>query len=448
MTLREAVIGFLLAVVVGLVLATLVTISRVLRLALYPLIVASQAMPVIALAPLLVVWFGYGPTSKILVATLIAFFPIVVSTAAGLASLDASAVTLMESFPASRYEIFVRARLPNALPQTFSGIKVAAPLAVVGAVVGEWVSADAGLGYLIIRSNASLATEIVFGGDRVAVPVRHRPVLDRVDRGMVLPSLVPKGSSMMSVTEAELEELREWDERHYAHVFATADEYQHTLIVDTDGDYIYTATGERLVDFTSGLLCVNAGQRNQRVRDAIVAAMDRFGFVWEGFANPYRTRAAKLIMEDVLGADGWAGRIRFTSSGSGSRRAGDARRQDGDWATEHRLARLRLPRLDTRRAFADGSSRLAGHPRRSRRRSASPARDPDAGRPLRSCSTLPALSDRAHLPGVQGVDGNPGVRPATEHMIRTLGSDTVAAMVVEPIFGVGMIHRPPSTSDN
>jgi NitT/TauT family transport system permease protein len=162
-TLREAVIGFLLAVVVGLVLATLVTVSRVLRLALYPLIVASQAMPVIALAPLLVVWFGYGPTSKVLVAALIAFFPIVVSTAAGLASLDAGAVTLMESFPASRYEIFVRARMPNALPQMFSGIKVAAPLAVVGAVVGEWVSADAGLGYLIIRSNALLATEIVFG---------------------------------------------------------------------------------------------------------------------------------------------------------------------------------------------------------------------------------------------------------------------------------------------
>jgi NitT/TauT family transport system permease protein len=162
-TLREAVIGFLIAIGVGLVLATLVTVSRVLRLALYPLIVASQAMPVIALAPLLVVWFGYGPTSKVLVAALIAFFPIVVSTAAGLASLDLSAVTLMESFPASQYEIFVRARLPNALPQMFSGIKVAAPLAVVGAVVGEWVSADAGLGYLIIRSNATLATEIVFG---------------------------------------------------------------------------------------------------------------------------------------------------------------------------------------------------------------------------------------------------------------------------------------------
>ena len=337
-TLREAVIGFLLAVVVGLVLATLVTVSRVLRLALYPLIVASQAMPVIALAPLLVVWFGYGPTSKILVAALIAFFPIVVSTAAGLASLDASAVTLMESFPASRYEIFVRARLPNALPQMFSGIKVAAPLAVVGAVVGEWVSADAGLGYLIIRSNAFARHRDRLRRDRVALPVRHRPVLDRVDRGMVRPSLVPKGSSMMSVTEAELEELRAWDERYYAHVFATADEYQHTLIVETDGDYIYTSTGERLVDFTSGLLCVNAGQRNQRVRDAIVAAMDRFGFVWEGFANPYRATGGEAHHGGCPGCR----RVGRTHSlhvlGVGSRRAGHARRQDGDRATEHRLA--------------------------------------------------------------------------------------------------------------
>ena len=120
-------------------------------------------MPVIALAPLLVIWFGYGPTSKILVAALIAFFPIVVNTSAGLTSLDGSAVTLMRSFPATKRQVLLRARIPNALPQFFSGLKVAAPLAVVGAVVGEWVSADAGLGYLIIRANATLSTEIVFG---------------------------------------------------------------------------------------------------------------------------------------------------------------------------------------------------------------------------------------------------------------------------------------------
>jgi ABC-type nitrate/sulfonate/bicarbonate transport system permease component len=162
-TLRQAVLGYLLAIVVGVTLALLVTASRTLRLALYPLLVASQAMPVIALAPLLVIWFGYGPTSKILVAALIAFFPIVVNTSAGLTSLDGSAVTLMRSFPATKRQVLLRARIPNALPQFFSGLKVAAPLAVVGAVVGEWVSADAGLGYLIIRANATLSTEIVFG---------------------------------------------------------------------------------------------------------------------------------------------------------------------------------------------------------------------------------------------------------------------------------------------
>lgn len=162
-TMRNAITGFGLAVGTGVLLAVLVTSSPILRLALYPLLVASQAMPVIALAPLMVVWFGYGPTSKVLVAALISFFPVVVNSAAGLASLEPSAVTLMRSFPATKLQIFLRARLPNALPQMFSGIKIAAPLAVVGAVVGEWVSADAGLGFLIIRANNVLATEIVFG---------------------------------------------------------------------------------------------------------------------------------------------------------------------------------------------------------------------------------------------------------------------------------------------
>ena len=120
-------------------------------------------MPVIAIAPLLIIWFGYGPTSKILVAALVAFFPIVVSAAAGLASLDDGAVRLMRSFPCSQWHIFSKARLPHALPQIFSGLKVAAVLSVVGAVVGEWVGSNEGLGYLIIHSNAKLAIVTVFG---------------------------------------------------------------------------------------------------------------------------------------------------------------------------------------------------------------------------------------------------------------------------------------------
>jgi NitT/TauT family transport system permease protein len=117
---------------------------------------------VIAIAPLLITWFGFGSTSKVLVSALIGFFPMVVSSATGLASLDAGVVSLMRSFPASPIQIFLRARLPNALPQIFAGLKIAAVLSVVGAVVGEWVGSDQGLGYLIVRANASLAIDLVF----------------------------------------------------------------------------------------------------------------------------------------------------------------------------------------------------------------------------------------------------------------------------------------------
>jgi ABC-type nitrate/sulfonate/bicarbonate transport system permease component len=161
-TLSEAAQGFLLAAVAGLLLAIAITSSRALRAALYPLIITSQAIPVIAIAPLLITWFGFGSPSKIMVSALIAFFPMVVSSATGLASLDPGVVSLMRSFPASPTQVFLKARLPNALPQIFAGLKVAAVLSVVGAVIGEWVGADSGLGYLIIRSNASLSTDLVF----------------------------------------------------------------------------------------------------------------------------------------------------------------------------------------------------------------------------------------------------------------------------------------------
>lgn len=161
-TAYETLLGFALAIFAGVVFAVVIASSRILRLALYPLLVTSQAIPVIAIAPLLVIWFGFGITSKVLVAALIAFFPVVVSTAAGLTSLDEGVVNLMRSFPASRFQVFIRARVPNALPEFFSGARVAAVFSVVGAVVGEWVGSDRGLGSLIIRSNARLATDMVF----------------------------------------------------------------------------------------------------------------------------------------------------------------------------------------------------------------------------------------------------------------------------------------------
>ena len=102
--------------------------------------------------------------------------------------------------------------------------------------------------------------------------------------------------------------IRTWDDEHYAHVFVTADEYEHVAVARTDGDFIELSDGTRLLDFTSGLLCTNAGHRNPRIRNAIVEALDRYGFVSEGFATDLRARAAKLICDDLLGPDDWVGR--------------------------------------------------------------------------------------------------------------------------------------------
>jgi len=104
--------------------------------------------------------------------------------------------------------------------------------------------------------------------------------------------------------------IRAWDEDYYAHVFVTADELAHQAVARADGDFLELADGTRLLDFTSGLLCANAGHRNERIRAAIVEALDRYGFVWEGYATDYRARAAKLLVEDLLGPDDWAARAR------------------------------------------------------------------------------------------------------------------------------------------
>ena len=117
-------------------------------------------------------------------------------------------------------------------------------------------------------------------------------------------------------TQIDHSPIQKWDEEYYAHVFMTRDEYQSVVITGVEDDYLILKDGTRVLDLTSGLLCVNSGQRNPVIRDAIVEALDRYGFVGEVFATPYRAKAAKLIMQDVLGADDWAGRIRFTSSGS------------------------------------------------------------------------------------------------------------------------------------
>ena len=161
-TLEEVVIGFGLALAAGMLLASGMALSRTLERAIYPFVIASQTIPVIVIAPLLLIWVGYGLTPKIIVVALIAFFPIVVNTVDGLKSVDPDAVSLMRTLGANRWQIFVKIQLPTSMPFLFSGTKVAVAVSVIGAVIGEWVGSSEGLGYLMIRSKPQFLTERVF----------------------------------------------------------------------------------------------------------------------------------------------------------------------------------------------------------------------------------------------------------------------------------------------
>jgi NitT/TauT family transport system permease protein len=161
-TVYEFVFGFALAVVVGLPLGALVVYARPVELAIYPLLVAFQTIPKAAIAPILIVWLGTGITSKILIAFAISFFPIVVDTIIGLRSSQPETIYLARSMGATPFQVFRYVRFPNALPAIFGGLKVASTLAVIGAIVGEFVSSDKGLGYLVLVANGDLNTRLVF----------------------------------------------------------------------------------------------------------------------------------------------------------------------------------------------------------------------------------------------------------------------------------------------
>lgn len=161
-TVTEAAAGFAIAVAAGLVVGTLVAEFRWLERAVYPYLVALQTMPKIALAPLLVVWFGFGPASKIAVAAVISFFPMLVTTLAGLRDTDQGRLDVLRALGAGRWRCFITAKLPGALPHIFSGLSIAVVFAMTGAIVGEFVGASAGLGYLIIQANARMNIPQVF----------------------------------------------------------------------------------------------------------------------------------------------------------------------------------------------------------------------------------------------------------------------------------------------
>jgi NitT/TauT family transport system permease protein len=160
----EAVIAFLLSLAIGVPTAVLIVSFRPVERAAYPLLVASQAMPKVAIAPLLVIWFGFGLAPKILVAFLIAFFPIVVSTVVGLKSVPPEMTHLGRSMGLGPIETFLKIRLPHTLPSLFGGMQVAIALALVGAIVGEFTGASSGLGYLLIAAIGTLDTVMMFAG--------------------------------------------------------------------------------------------------------------------------------------------------------------------------------------------------------------------------------------------------------------------------------------------
>jgi NitT/TauT family transport system permease protein len=161
-TLTEIGIGFAAGVALGFGLAIPIAYSAVVRNTLYPLIVASQAVPKIAIAPLLVLWLGFDIWPKIVVTALMVFFPVTVTAAEGLTSVDRNLLDLLKSVHANQAQIFFKIRFPHALPHIFSGLKIGITLAVVGAVVGEWVGADSGLGYLLVYANTLLDSTLLF----------------------------------------------------------------------------------------------------------------------------------------------------------------------------------------------------------------------------------------------------------------------------------------------
>jgi ABC-type nitrate/sulfonate/bicarbonate transport system permease component len=192
-TLKEVLLGLGFALAAGLAFAVVLHLSRTLRDAIYPLLVASQTIPVIVIAPILIVWFDFGLTAKVVIIALVCFFPITVNALDGLRSVDRDAVKMMRTLGGSRWQIFRRVEAPAALPATFTGAKIAAAVAVIGAVFAEWSGTETtlggagGLGHLMLQDNAQLQTPRLFAAVVVlsAIAVGLFAALSAVERRVV-----------------------------------------------------------------------------------------------------------------------------------------------------------------------------------------------------------------------------------------------------------------------
>ena len=161
-TTYETLGGFLMSIAVGVPLAIGIVWSQTLDRAIMPLLVLSQTFPKVAIAPLLIIWFGFGIMTKVIVSFLVAFFPVVIAGVAGMRAVDTEMVELVKAMRGTTFQIFWKIRLPSALPHFFAGLKVAIAFAIVGAVVGEWVGANKGLGHIMLWANANLDTPMLF----------------------------------------------------------------------------------------------------------------------------------------------------------------------------------------------------------------------------------------------------------------------------------------------
>ena len=161
-TALECIYGFALAIAIGIPIAVVMTYSRIANQMFYPLLVASQSIPKVAVAPILLVWFGTGIKSKLAMAFVIAFFPVVVDTATGLRSTSPELIELARSLQCTRLQTFFKIQLPSALPSIFSGAKIAVTLSVIGAVIGEFIGSNEGLGNLLLTANSQLNSPLVW----------------------------------------------------------------------------------------------------------------------------------------------------------------------------------------------------------------------------------------------------------------------------------------------
>ena len=160
-TFLESVLGFALAVAIGIPFAVCVANSRVLNLTLYPILIATQSIPKVAIAPIILVWFGLGMQSKLVIAFLVAFFPIVVATMAGLRSTPPEMLRLCHALTSTKWQLFILVRLPFAVPYIFSGMKIAVTFAMIGVIIGEFITAQRGLGFIIIFASSQADTALI-----------------------------------------------------------------------------------------------------------------------------------------------------------------------------------------------------------------------------------------------------------------------------------------------